>query len=202
MRGRGGAVPRLAGGRHAGPRGRVRPPHPGRLQQPLRPRGHHEGELRCRSVGFQLVYFKDVFRDLPSDIHDRVQDRLFVSMTSLRLRNVLVSRFHDPDDLRAALTASCFLPLFSGNKVPAFRGQRFLDGGLTNQLPTLDQGGHTFTLELTVHSARITNTIFTFLIQDTSNAVSCDKLSVGSPLTLYKITNTHDYIICCKKYDI
>ena len=102
------------------------------------------------NVCFQLVYFKDVFRDLPSDIHDRVQDRLFVSMTSLRLRNVLVSRFHDPDDLRAALTASCFLPLFSGSRVPAFRGQRFLDGGLTNQLPTLNQGGHTFTLELTV----------------------------------------------------
>ena len=102
------------------------------------------------NVCFQLVYLKDVFRDLPSDIHDRVQDRLFVSMTSLRLRNVLVSRFHDSDDLRAALTASCFLPLFSGSKVPVFRGQRFLDGGLTNQLPTLNQGGHTFTLELTV----------------------------------------------------
>ena len=31
------------------------------------------------------------------------------------------------------------MPVFSGMKIPTFRGEKYLDGGLTNQLPVLDE---------------------------------------------------------------
>merc|ERR1712059_127133 len=64
---------------------------------------------------------------------------LTVSLTDTKLRNRLVTGFLSKEDLVAALVCSCFLPIFSGSKLPYFRGERYLDGGLTNQLPTLDQ---------------------------------------------------------------
>ena len=79
-----------------------------------------------------------MFQDLPSDIHTTVSDRLFVSMTSAKFRNTIVSNFESKEDLCDALTCSCFLPMFSGYKVPRFRNSYYFDGGLTNQMPVID----------------------------------------------------------------
>ena len=83
--------------------------------------------------------FQNVFIDLPPDIHARVNDKLFISMTSAKFNNVIVSNFESRDDLCDALTCSCFLPIFSGYKVPRFRNVHYLDGGLTNQLPVINR---------------------------------------------------------------
>ena len=42
------------------------------------------------------------------------------------------------EDLLEALICSCFLPAFSGYRVPTFRGEKFLDGCLSINLPVLD----------------------------------------------------------------
>ncbi len=81
-------------------------------------------------------YCKDaLWTDLPADAAAIVSGRLFVSLTDLTLRNHLVSEFANREELADALACSCFIPAFSGYRVPRFRGRRFLDGGLTNSLP-------------------------------------------------------------------
>jgi hypothetical protein len=76
-----------------------------------------------------------LWTDLPADAAAIVSGRLFVSLTDLTLRNHLVSEFANREELADALACSCFIPAFSGYRVPRFRGRRFLDGGLTNSLP-------------------------------------------------------------------
>ena len=85
-----------------------------------------------------MSLFQNVFQDLPSDIHTTVSGRLFISLTSAKLHNSIMSKFESKEDLCDALTCSCFLPIFSGYKVPRFRNSRYLDGGLTNQMPVID----------------------------------------------------------------
>jgi len=84
------------------------------------------------------VILKNVFEDLPPDLYLRVNDKLFVSLTSSTFQNVTVSKFKSNEELRDVLHCSCFLPAFSGRKIPKFKGLRYLDGGLTNQQPTFD----------------------------------------------------------------
>ena len=43
-----------------------------------------------------------------------------------------------------ALMCSCFIPFFSGMMPPKFRGVRFMDGGLSDNLLVLDE--HTITV--------------------------------------------------------
>ena len=85
-----------------------------------------------------MCLFQNVFQDLPSDIHITVSDRLFISLTSAKFHNSIVSKFESKEHLCDALTCSCFLPMFSGYEVPRFRNSRYLDGGLTNQMPVID----------------------------------------------------------------
>ena len=61
-----------------------------------------------------------------------------MSLTTAKLRNLLVSEYRSNEDLLDCLVCSCFIPGFSGYSAPTFRGERFLDGGLTNNQPILD----------------------------------------------------------------
>jgi len=79
--------------------------------------------------------------DLPADAASVVSGRLHVSLTDLKLRNHLVSEFANREELADALACSCFIPAFSGYRVPRYRGRPFLDGGLTNSLPALEAAG-------------------------------------------------------------
>ena len=65
--------------------------------------------------------------------------RLHISLTSTSMRNVVVSQFDTREDLVDALICSCFIPVFSGKKVPEYLGRKYLDGGLTNQFPVMDE---------------------------------------------------------------
>ena len=49
-----------------------------------------------------------------------------------------MSDFKSKADLQDCLKCSTFLPIFSGTAVPYFRGRKYVDGGLTNQLPILN----------------------------------------------------------------
>ena len=77
--------------------------------------------------------------ELPANVCDTVNNRLHISLTSTSLENVLVSSFASREDLVDALICSCFIPLFTGNSVPEYLGKKYLDGGITNQFPVLDE---------------------------------------------------------------
>ena len=62
-----------------------------------------------------------------------------MSVTTLKLENLLISEFQSKDELRDALSCSCHLPFFAGRTIPTLRGVKYLDGGLTNQMPVLNE---------------------------------------------------------------
>ncbi|XP_015988085.2 patatin-like phospholipase domain-containing protein 4 isoform X1 [Rousettus aegyptiacus] len=84
---------------------------------------------------------REVESVLPPDAHEQAHSRLHVSVSNTKTReNVLVSSFSSREDLIQVLLASSFVPLFAGLKPVQHRGQRWVDGGLTDSLPILPVG--------------------------------------------------------------
>ncbi|XP_024119065.1 patatin-like phospholipase domain containing 3 [Oryzias melastigma] len=100
-------------------------------------------EARKRNLGplhptFNLVKVlrSGLNRDLPSDAHVRASGRLCVSLTRVSDgQNVLVSDFSSKEELIQALICSCFIPIYCGLIPPSFRGARYVDGGISDNLP-------------------------------------------------------------------
>uniref|UniRef100_G3Q6M3 triacylglycerol lipase n=1 Tax=Gasterosteus aculeatus aculeatus TaxID=481459 RepID=G3Q6M3_GASAC len=100
-------------------------------------------EARKRNLGplhptFNLVKVikGGLDRDLPSDAHVQASGRLCVSLTRVSDgENVLVSEFSSKEELIQALICSCFIPVYCGLIPPSFRGVRYVDGGISNNLP-------------------------------------------------------------------
>ncbi|XP_057575043.1 patatin-like phospholipase domain-containing protein 4 isoform X4 [Hippopotamus amphibius kiboko] len=78
---------------------------------------------------------------LPPDAHELAHNRLHVSITNTKTRdNCLVSSFPSREDLVQVLLASSFVPIYAGLKPVEYKGQKWVDGGLTNSLPILPVG--------------------------------------------------------------
>ncbi|XP_025713566.1 patatin-like phospholipase domain-containing protein 4 isoform X3 [Callorhinus ursinus] len=78
---------------------------------------------------------------LPPNAHELAHNRLHVSITSTNTReNYLVSSFPSREDLFKVLLASSFVPIYAGLKPVEYKGQKWVDGGLTNSLPILPVG--------------------------------------------------------------
>ncbi|XP_036376164.1 patatin-like phospholipase domain-containing protein 2 [Megalops cyprinoides] len=100
-------------------------------------------EARKRNLGplhpsFNLVKVlrAGLNRDLPSDAHVVASGRLCVSLTRVcDGENVLVSEFSSKEELIQALVCSCFIPIYCGLIPPSFQGVRYVDGGISNNLP-------------------------------------------------------------------
>lgn len=100
-------------------------------------------EARKRNLGplhptFNLVKVikTGLNRDLPSDAHILASGRLCVSLTRVSDgENVLVSEFSSKEELIQALICSCFIPIYCGLIPPSFRGVRYVDGGISDNLP-------------------------------------------------------------------
>ncbi|XP_037551969.1 patatin-like phospholipase domain containing 3 [Nematolebias whitei] len=100
-------------------------------------------EARKRNLGplhptFNLVKVlrSGLNRDLPSDAHVLASGRLCVSLTRVSDgENVLVSEFGSKEELIQALICSCFIPIYCGLIPPSFRGVRYVDGGISDNLP-------------------------------------------------------------------
>ncbi|KAL7644693.1 UNVERIFIED_CONTAM: hypothetical protein RMT77_004234 [Armadillidium vulgare] len=74
--------------------------------------------------------------NLPSDAHIMASGRVFVSLTRFKdFRNVIISQWDSRDELIQTLICSCFIPLFSGIKTPTLHGEKYIDGGFSNNLP-------------------------------------------------------------------
>lgn len=73
------------------------------------------------------------------DVLARIGDRVHISITAVApLRNVRVNRFHDVDDLRNAIRASCHIPSWRHRSV-RFRGGACVDGGFTRNTPLVGE---------------------------------------------------------------
>ncbi|KAK9752169.1 Osteopetrosis-associated transmembrane protein 1 precursor [Popillia japonica] len=104
-------------------------------------------EARSRSLGpfhpsfnVQKLLLEGLEKFLPDNAHLMVNGKLHISLTRVYDgKNVIVSQFNSKEDLIAALNASCFIPFFSGILPPKFQGVRYMDGGFSDNLPTLDE---------------------------------------------------------------
>ncbi|XP_032247068.1 patatin-like phospholipase domain-containing protein 4 isoform X7 [Phoca vitulina] len=78
---------------------------------------------------------------LPPNAHELAHNRLHISITNTNTReNYLVSNFPSREDLIKVLLASSFVPIYAGLKPVEYKGQKWVDGGLTNSLPILPVG--------------------------------------------------------------
>ncbi|XP_076767886.1 patatin-like phospholipase domain-containing protein 5 isoform X1 [Arvicanthis niloticus] len=76
---------------------------------------------------------------LPDNCHILASQRLGISMTRWPDgKNIIVTDFATRDELIQALLCSLYFPLYCGVIPPAFRGERFIDGALSNNLPFSD----------------------------------------------------------------
>ncbi|KAL0103302.1 hypothetical protein PUN28_017528 [Cardiocondyla obscurior] len=105
------------------------------------------GEARQRTLGpfspsfnVQEILLDSLRKFLPDDAHIRVSGKLHISLTRVYDgKNVIVSQFNSKEDLLQALLATSFVPIFSGLLPPRFNGIRYMDGGFSDNLPTLDE---------------------------------------------------------------
>ncbi|XP_062374008.1 patatin-like phospholipase domain containing 3 [Sardina pilchardus] len=104
-------------------------------------------EARSRNLGplhpsFNLlkVMRSGLQRNLPDDAHTLASGRLCVSLTRVSDgKNILVSDFNSKEELIQALICSCFIPVYCGLFPPSFRGVRYVDGGISDNLPQAGQ---------------------------------------------------------------
>ncbi|KAJ8922499.1 hypothetical protein NQ315_007529 [Exocentrus adspersus] len=104
-------------------------------------------EARSRSLGafspsfnIHQLLLEGFEKFLPDDAHIRVSGKLHVSLTRVHDgKNVVVSQFDSREELIQVLLASAFIPFFSGLIPPKYKGVRYLDGGWSNNLLTLDE---------------------------------------------------------------
>ncbi|KAL4834207.1 hypothetical protein H8958_020984 [Nasalis larvatus] len=76
---------------------------------------------------------------LPPDAHVLASQRLGISLTRWPDgRNFLVTDFATRDELIQALVCTLYFPFYCGLIPPEFRGERYIDGALSNNLPFAD----------------------------------------------------------------
>ncbi|XP_032201892.1 1-acylglycerol-3-phosphate O-acyltransferase PNPLA3 isoform X1 [Mustela erminea] len=76
---------------------------------------------------------------LPDDIHRLISGKMCISLTRVSDgENVLVSDFQSKEEVVDALLCSSFIPFFCGIIPPSFRGVRYMDGGLSDNVPFFD----------------------------------------------------------------
>ncbi|XP_075066374.1 patatin-like phospholipase domain-containing protein 2 isoform X2 [Mixophyes fleayi] len=100
-------------------------------------------EARKRNLGplhpsFNLVKIlkNGLYRNLPENAHELASGKLCISLTRVSDgENVLVSDFSSKEELIQALVCSAFVPVYCGIIPPTFRGVRYVDGGISNNLP-------------------------------------------------------------------
>ncbi|XP_050416000.1 patatin-like phospholipase domain-containing protein 4 isoform X2 [Patella vulgata] len=78
---------------------------------------------------------------LPVNAHEKATGRLFLSLTNTRSKkNEVMCEFDTREELIQALIASSYIPFYAGTKPPTIRGHKFMDGGMTNNLPDFPYG--------------------------------------------------------------
>ncbi|XP_076590265.1 patatin-like phospholipase domain-containing protein 2 [Chaetodon auriga] len=75
-------------------------------------------------------------RTLPADCHHQANGRLGISLTRVTDgENVVVSHFNNKEELVQACVCSAFIPVYCGIIPPTLQGVRYVDGGISDNLP-------------------------------------------------------------------
>ncbi|KAJ3596540.1 hypothetical protein NHX12_002945 [Muraenolepis orangiensis] len=75
-------------------------------------------------------------RTLPPDAHHRATGRLGISLTRVADgENVLVHVFNNTEEVAQACVCSAFIPVYCGLIPPTLHGVRYVDGGISDNLP-------------------------------------------------------------------
>uniref|UniRef100_V9KSU6 triacylglycerol lipase n=1 Tax=Callorhinchus milii TaxID=7868 RepID=V9KSU6_CALMI len=144
-------------------------------------------EARKRFLGplhpsFNLVKIirSRLYKTLPDNAHELATGRLGISLTRVSDgENVLVSVFNSKEDLVQACICSTFIPVYCGLIPPTLKGVRYVDGGITDNLPQYELK-NTITVSPfagesdicprdrsnNMHEMRITNTSIQFNLQN------------------------------------
>ncbi|XP_052336961.1 patatin-like phospholipase domain-containing protein 2 isoform X2 [Oncorhynchus keta] len=100
-------------------------------------------EARKRFLGpmhpsFNLVKIMRnmLYKTLPPNAHHRATGRLGISLTRVTDgENVLVSHFNSKEELVQACVCSAYIPVYCGLIPPTLQGVRYVDGGISDNLP-------------------------------------------------------------------
>ncbi|KAM7414702.1 hypothetical protein PAMA_019491 [Pampus argenteus] len=77
-----------------------------------------------------------LMRSLPADCHLQANGRLGISLTRVTDgENVLVSHFGSKEEVVQACVCSAYIPVYCGIIPPILQGVRYVDGGISNNLP-------------------------------------------------------------------
>ncbi|XP_045063826.1 patatin-like phospholipase domain-containing protein 2 [Coregonus clupeaformis] len=77
-----------------------------------------------------------LYKTLPPDAHHRATGRLGISLTRVTDgENVLVSHFNSKEELVQACVCSAYIPVYCGLIPPTLQGVRYVDGGISDNLP-------------------------------------------------------------------
>ncbi|XP_034032245.1 patatin-like phospholipase domain-containing protein 2 isoform X2 [Thalassophryne amazonica] len=117
-------------------------------------------------------------RMLPADCHYQANGRLGISLTRVTDgENVLVSHFNCKEEVVQACVCSAYIPVYCGLIPPALQGVRYVDGGISDNLPQYELK-NTITVSpfsgesdicprdtsTNIHELRITNTSIQFTL--------------------------------------
>ncbi|XP_033124412.1 patatin-like phospholipase domain-containing protein 2 [Anneissia japonica] len=90
------------------------------------------------SFNIQQILKDGLIRVLPFDAYKKVSGNIFISLTRLSDRkNVIISEFDSNEDLIQVLLCSAFIPFYSGIIPPSYKGVKYVDGGISDNLPSL-----------------------------------------------------------------
>ncbi|XP_072493492.1 patatin-like phospholipase domain-containing protein 2 [Notamacropus eugenii] len=117
---------------------------------------------------------------LPDDAHEHANGRLGISLTRVSDgENVLLSHFNSKEELVQANVCSTFIPVYCGLIPPTLQGVRYVDGGISDNLP-LYELKNTITVSpfsgesdicpqdssTNIHELRVTNTSIQFNLRN------------------------------------
>ncbi|XP_041052926.1 patatin-like phospholipase domain-containing protein 2 isoform X2 [Carcharodon carcharias] len=144
-------------------------------------------EARKRFLGplhpsFNLIKIirSRLYKGIPDNAHELATGRLGISLTRVSDgENVLVTVFNNKEELIQACICSMFIPVYCGLIPPTLQGVRYVDGGITDNLPQYELK-NTITVSpfagesdicprdcsSNMHEIRITNTSIQFNLQN------------------------------------
>ncbi|XP_044535227.1 patatin-like phospholipase domain-containing protein 5 [Gracilinanus agilis] len=78
-------------------------------------------------------------KQLPDNIHEVASQKMGISLTRFPDgKNVIITSFASKEEVIQAVICSLFFPFYCGAIPPLFRGERYMDGSLSNHVPFFD----------------------------------------------------------------
>lgn len=100
-------------------------------------------KLGALTPGFSLLTPLKTFLEtmIPEDAYKKATDKLYLSLTNVGTnKNEIVSKYSSNEELIQYLIASSFIPFYAGIRPININGQKYKDGGFTDNLLIFPEG--------------------------------------------------------------